>query len=490
MSYMDNIKDSNDKSAVKKITKRSEDYSMWYTDGIDAAQLAEHSPVKGCMIIRPNGYALWENVQQFLDKKIKETGVENAYFPLFIPEKLLRRESDHVEGFSPELAVVTNAGGKLLEEPLVVRPTSETIMYEVFSNWIHSYRDLPLLINQWANVVRWEMRTRLFIRTTEFLWQEGHTVHTTEQEADDRARMMLEIYRDFAENFMAVPVIPGMKSESEKFAGALKTYTVEAMMQDGKALQFATSHNLGQNFSKPFDVKFLDENEHTQYGWQTSWGLSTRVIGGLIMTHSDDSGLVLPPKLAPTQIVIIPVGQGNEAFPQVLLSVEKISETLKTEGLRVKVDKRDNLRPGEKFFEWEKKGIPIRVEIGPKDLAADKVVVVRRDTGEKKDVSMQEITSTVKNDLEVIQKDLFAKALEYQKQKTRTVDTWEDFRTAIEEGCFVLAHWCGDKEVEAEIKKETAATIRCIPFNQIEEDGKCIKTGRPSKGRVIFAKSY
>lgn len=490
MSFMDNIQNSNDKLATKKITKRSEDYSAWYTDVIDAAQLAEHSPVKGCMIIRPNGYALWESVQQFLDNKIKETGVENAYFPMFIPEKLLRRESDHVEGFSPELAVVTNAGGKTLEEPLVVRPTSETIMYEVFSNWIHSYRDLPLLINQWANVVRWEMRTRLFIRTTEFLWQEGHTVHTTEKEADDRARMMLEIYRDFAENFMAIPVIPGVKSESEKFAGALRTYTVEAMMQDGKALQFATSHNLGQNFSKPFDVKFLDENERTQYGWQTSWGLSTRVIGGLIMTHSDDSGLVLPPKLAPIQIVIIPVGQGNEAFSKVSDKASEIQNILKGQNFRVKLDQRDNLRPGEKFFEWEKRGVPIRIEIGPKDLSANKVVFVRRDTGEKMDIQMEEISSVAKTLSDQIQNNLFSRALEYQKQKTRVVNNWDEFRQAIEDGCFALAHWCGDKDVEAEIKNETSATIRCIPFSQIEEEGKCVKTGKPSKGRVIFAKSY
>lgn len=479
-----------DKLATKKITKRSEDYSAWYTDVIDMAQLAEHSPVKGCMIIRPNGYALWENIQYFLDKKIKGTGVENAYFPLFIPEKLLRRESDHVEGFSPELAVVTNAGGKVLEEPLVVRPTSETIMYEVFSKWIRSYRDLPLLINQWANVVRWEMRTRLFIRTTEFLWQEGHTVHATDKEADERARMMLDIYRDFAENFMAIPVIPGVKSESEKFAGALRTYTVEAMMQDGKALQFATSHHLGQNFSRPFDVKFLDENERTEYGWQTSWGLSTRVIGGLIMTHSDDLGLVLPPRIAPIQVVIIPIGEGNEKFSEVLSKARSIQEDLKNASVSVKIDERSDMRPGEKFFEWEKKGVPIRLEIGPKDLASNKVVVARRDTSTKKDIGFNTLVEEIKSELEAIQKNLFDRALRYREEKTKKVDTWDQFREAIEGGNFVLAHWCEDKEVEAEIKKETSATIRCIPFDTVDEAGVCIKSGRPSKRRVIFAKSY
>lgn len=484
---MSNIKE--DKLATKKITKRADDYSQWYSDIIDMAQLAEHSPVKGCMIIRPNGYALWENIQHFLDKKIKETGVQNAYFPLFIPEKLLRRESDHVEGFSPELAVVTNAGGKLLEEPLVVRPTSETIMYEVFSKWIHSYRDLPLLINQWANVVRWEMRTRLFIRTTEFLWQEGHTVHATEQEADDRARMMLSIYADFAENFMAIPVIPGVKSESEKFAGALRTYTVEAMMQDGKALQFATSHNLGQNFSKPFDVKFLDENERTVYGWQTSWGLSTRVIGGLIMTHSDDSGLVLPPKIAPIQVVIVPIGEGKENYDKVLLKTQEIFEELKSNNVLVKLDNRD-IRPGEKFFEWEKKGIPIRLEVGPKDLAENKVVLARRDTGEKQNLVFDDLTNSIKTELDAIQKNLFERALKYRTEKTKKVDNWNDFKKEIEGGNFVLAHWSGEKEDEAEIKKETSATIRCIPFYTVDEDGVCVKSGKPSKRRVIFAKSY
>lgn len=481
-------KEQDDKLATKKITKREVDYSAWYTDVIDAAKLAEHSPVKGCMIIRPNGYAIWENVQKIIDAKIKESGVENAYFPLFIPEKLLRRESEHVEGFSPELAVVTSAGGKILDEPLVVRPTSETIMYEVFSNWIQSYRDLPLLINQWANVVRWEMRTRLFLRTTEFLWQEGHTVHATEQEADDRARAMLEMYRDFAENIMAIPITPGMKSESEKFAGALKTYTVEAMMQDGKALQFATSHNLGQNFSRPFDVKFLDENEKTQYGWQTSWGLSTRVIGGLIMAHSDDLGLVLPPRIAPIQVVILTVGSG-ENFEAVKVKAKELLEQFKKADIKAKLDDRE-IRPGEKFFEWEKRGVPIRLEIGPKDLAANKVVLARRDTGEKKDTSFENLAETIKAQLENIQQSLYDKALKYRTEKTKTLDNWDEFRTAIEEGNFVLAHWDRDKETEAEIKKETGATIRCIPFNQVKESGVCIKSGKPSTGRVIFAKSY
>src|SRR3989344_7518654 len=477
-----------DKLATKKITSRAEDYSAWYTDVIDAAGLAEHSPVKGCMIIKPHGYAIWEGIQKILDERFKQTGVENAYFPMLIPERLLKREEKHVEGFAPEVAVVTHAGGKKLDEPLVLRPTSETIMYEVFSNWIQSYRDLPLLINQWANVIRWEMRTRLFLRTTEFLWQEGHTVHATEKEADDRARMMLEIYRDFAENVMAIPAILGVKTESEKFAGALKPYSVETMMQDGKALQFSTSHNLGQNFSKPFNVKFLDEKGDTQYGWQTSWGLSTRVIGGLIMVHSDDVGLVLPPRLAPVQVVVVPIGAGNEKWANVLVAAKSIADDLKNKlNLKVKFDDRD-MRPGEKFFEWERKGVPLRIEIGPKDLDAGKVVFVRRDTGEKKSVLQKDFQDSVINELDSIQKNLFERALKYRKDKTKRVDNWEDFKKEIEGDNFVFAHWCGDGDVEAEIKKETGATIRCIPFDEPLEEGKCIKTGKFSKQRVLFAR--
>lgn len=477
------------KSEEKKITSRKEDYSQWYLDVIDAAELAENSPVKGCMVIKPCGYALWEKTQRILDDKFKATGVQNAYFPMLIPERLLKREKSHIEGFAPEVAVVTHAGGKKLEEPLILRPTSETIMYEVFSKWIRSHRDLPLLINQWANVIRWEMRTRLFLRTTEFLWQEGHTVHATEEEAVDRVLMMLNIYKDFAENYMAIPVIPGRKSESEKFAGAKDTYCIEAMMQDGKALQFATSHNLGQNFAKAFEVTFLDESSIKQYGWQTSWGLSTRVIGALIMTHSDDKGLVLPPKIAPTQVVIVPIIPKEWDKQLVMEESQTIFSNLKLIGISVKLDDR-NIRPGEKYYEWEKKGIPLRIEIGPKDLASNTVVIVRRDTGEKKAISLPDLSDAVISTLELIQNNLFEQAKNRLTENTVSVDNWEDFMKAIESDKFVKAHWSGDSDVEAEIKKETGATIRCIPFDQIEESGTCVKSGKPSNGRVIFAKSY
>lgn len=471
------------------ITPRSEDYSEWYLDIIKVAELAEYGPAKGSMVIKPYGYAIWERIQKVLDEKFKQTGVDNAYFPLLIPERLLKKEADHVEGFAPEVAVVTHAGGKELEERLVIRPTSETIMYEVFSGWIHSYRDLPLLINQWANVVRWEMRTRLFLRTTEFLWQEGHTVHKDEKDADGRARMMLEVYRDFSENYMAIPVILGQKTESEKFAGALKTYSCEAMMQDGKALQFATSHNLGDHFAKAFDIKYLDENNELKFGWQTSWGLSTRSIGGLIMTHSDDKGLVLPPKMAQTAVVIVPILLGKGGDEKIIEESQKIKKIIEELGYGCKVDQRD-LRPGEKFYEWERKGVPIRIEIGPKDLLAEKIVVVRRDTGEKFDVLINKISEEIPVLLNTIQADLFNRALEFQKQKTKVVDSWDDFTKEIEAGNFVLAHWDGESETESKIKEETGATIRCIPFNREEESGVCIKTGNPSESRVIFAKAY
>ncbi len=473
----------------KKITTRAEDYSQWYLDVIEAADLAENSPVKGCMIIKPSGYALWEKTQKILDEKFKTTGVENAYFPMLIPERLLKREEEHVEGFAPEVAVVTHAGGKKLEESLILRPTSETIMYEVFSKWVRSHRDLPLLINQWANVIRWEMRTRLFLRTTEFLWQEGHTVHATFDEAEKRVLMMLDIYRDFAENYMAIPVIPGRKSEAEKFAGASGTYTIEAMMQDGKALQFATSHNLGQNFSKVFDVTFLDDKSQKQYAWQTSWGLSTRVIGGLIMTHSDDKGLVLPPKIAPIQVVIIPIIPKEWDRQLVEEETKTIQESLVSKGISVKVDDRD-LRPGEKFYEWEKKGIPLRVEIGPKDLANNSVVMARRDTGEKKSVDLPELAEIIESTLEVMQNNLYDKAKSRLSENTVSVDTWEDFKKAIDNNNFVMAHWSGDEEVELSIKEETGATVRCFPIGQENEDGLCIKSGKKSIGRVLFAKSY
>jgi prolyl-tRNA synthetase len=441
------------------------------------------------MIIKPNGYALWENTQKILDEKFKETGVQNAYFPMLIPERLLKREESHVEGFAPEVAVVTHAGGKKLEEPLILRPTSETIMYEVFSKWVRSHRDLPLLINQWANVIRWEMRTRLFLRTTEFLWQEGHTVHSTEEEAIERVLMMLNIYKDFAENYMAIPVIPGIKSQSEKFAGTKDTYCIEAMMQDGRALQFATSHNLGQNFAKVFDVGFLDESNVRQYGWQTSWGLSTRVIGALIMSHSDDKGLVLPPKIAPIQVVIVPIIPKEWDKQLVMEESQTVFSNLKAIGVNVKLDDR-NLRPGEKYYEWEKKGIPLRIEIGPKDLANNTVVVVRRDNGEKKTVLLPDLRDVVVSTLDLIQNNLFEQAKNRLNENVVSVDTWDEFVKAVESNKFVSAHWSGDIEVEAMIKEETGATIRCIPFDQVKESGLCIKSGKESNGRVIFAKAY
>ncbi len=476
------------KEAKKSIVTRAEDYSAWYLDVIAAAELAENGPVRGTMIMKPNGYALWERIQHILDAQFKKLGVKNVYFPLFIPEKFLKREESHVEGFAPEVAVVTHAGGKELEEPLVVRPTSETIMYDAFSRWIQSYRDLPLLINQWANVVRWEMRPRLFLRTTEFLWQEGHTAHETLEEADEWARKMLEVYRDFSENIMAISVVPGMKSESEKFAGAHKTYTIEAMMQDGKALQFATSHNLGTNFAKVFDVSFLGRNEAREYASQTSWGLSTRTIGGLIMTHSDDKGLVLPPRIAPVQVIITTIGHGD-AVHDVTTSAQELAQVLEKANVRVEIDMRD-MRPGEKFYESEKKGIPVRIELGPKDVAAGSAVVVRRDVGTKQTVALTDLKETVTTLLETIQQDLYARSQERRISRTTTVDSWDDFTRVITEGGFALAHWSGDPEVEKQIKEETGATIRCIPFDQKKEAGVCIKSGKASEGRVIFAKSY
>lgn len=471
------------------ITPRAEDYSAWYLDVIAAAGLAEHGPAKGTMVIKPYGYALWEKVQNVLNTEFKKSGVENAYFPMLIPESLLKREADHIEGFAPEVAVVTHAGGKDLEEKLIIRPTSETIMYEVFSKWINSYRDLPLLINQWANVVRWEMRPRLFLRTTEFLWQEGHTVHKDEADADARARMMLDVYKEFAEKYMAIPVIPGQKSESEKFAGALKTYTCEAMMQDGKALQFSTSHNLGDHFAKAFDIQFLDENNEKKFGWQTSWGLSTRSIGGLIMTHSDDKGLVVPPKMASIQAVLVPILPGKEGDVDVLSKMKELNTEIQALGISTKIDDRPG-RPGEKFYEWERKGVPVRMEFGPKDLAANQAVLVRRDTGEKETVALTDVPERIAQLLETIQKSLYEKALQLRINKTKTLDTWDEFKTAIEEGNFVLGHWDGTKETEAAIKEETGATIRCIPFDSVEEAGVCIKSGKPSVRRVIFAKAY
>ncbi len=471
------------------ITKRSDNYSEWYQDIIDAAELAEHGPVRGTMIIKPYGYAIWENIQRILDAKFKEHGVKNAYFPLFIPESFLKREKDHVEGFSPELAIVTHAGGKELEEPLVVRPTSETIIYDAFSRWIKSYRDLPLKINQWANVVRWEMRSRLFLRTTEFLWQEGHTAHATKEEADASTRAMLDTYQSLAEDYLAMPVIPGRKSESEKFAGADATYCIEAMMQDGKALQAGTSHLLDQNFSKAFEIKFLDQDNQEQYVWTSSWGVSTRIIGGLIMIHSDDNGLVLPPRIAPIQVVLTPIWGKAEEKDSVITAARKLAEELKNRKLLVEIDERDE-RPGAKYFTWEKKGVPVRIEIGPRDLASDSAVLVRRDTGEKVQVPLSEVVAKAEALLEEIQQNLLAVAKERRASMTVSVDTWDQFKKEIELGRFVVAHWDGTKETEAKIKEETKATIRCIPFDQILEEGVCVYSGASSHGRVIFAKSY
>lgn len=472
----------------KKITPRATDFSQWYQDIIESADLAEHGPVRGTMVIKPYGYALWEMVQKTLDAKFKEHGVQNAYFPMFIPEKLLNREKQHVEGFAPEVAVVTHAGGEKLAEPLVVRPTSETIMYDIFGKWIHSYRDLPLLINQWANVVRWEMRPRLFLRTTEFLWQEGHTVHASEKEADDFARAMLDVYDWFAREYMAIPGIPGTKSESEKFAGAHRTYTVEAMMQDGKALQFATSHNLGQNFAKAFGVSFLNEKNESEFGHQTSWGLSTRSIGGLIMSHSDDKGLVLPPMMAPIQVIVVPIVK-DENKDAVEGKAKELQQSLVKAGLRSQIDVR-NMRPGDKFYHWERKGVPIRLELGPRDIEKQVVTLVRRDTGEKATVSQDNLAKAISELLATIQKDLYNKAMKHRDENIVEVDSYKEFVKALDDGKFVLAHWDGTAETEKKIKEETKATIRCLPFSQKAEAGKCVMTGQPSKTRVLFARSY
>ncbi|MFH1077951.1 MAG: proline--tRNA ligase [Patescibacteria group bacterium] len=477
-----------DSGATKALTPRGEDFSAWYQEVVEQADLAEHSPVRGCMVIKPYGYAIWEIMQQDLDRRFKAKGVVNAYFPLFIPQSLLTREAKHVEGFAPEVAVVTHAGGELLDEPLVIRPTSETIIYEVYSKWVQSYRDLPLLINQWANVVRWEKRTRLFLRTTEFLWQEGHTVHATEDEAEAFTKTMLGVYQDFAEKVMSVPTIPGLKSDSERFAGAVRTYCIEAMMQDGKALQAGTSHMLGQNFAKPFNVKFLDADKTEHYAWQTSWGVSTRLVGALIMAHGDDKGLVLPPSLAPFQVVIIPIGNDADR-DAVMEKATEISGLLVEKGLRVKIDSRDTMRPGAKFFEWEKKGVPMRIEIGPKDLAANQVTVARRDTSEKQALSEESLVDAVTDMLAQIQTNLLERARAFREANTLTVEDYDAFKEKLE-GHFLLAHWCGGAECEAKIKEETKATIRCIPSDRPSEKGACLLCGKTSEGRVIFAKAY
>lgn len=473
------------------ITPREKDFSEWYQDIVEEAGLAEHSIVKGSMVIKPYGYAIWENIQKELDFRFKSYGVENAYFPLFIPESLLQKEAQHVEGFSPELAVVTIAGGKPLAENLVVRPTSETIIYDTFKNWISSHRDLPLLINQWANVVRWEMRPRMFLRTTEFLWQEGHTAHATMEEADSFARKMLEVYKNFAEEFLAIPVIDGIKSENEKFAGAYKTYTIEALSQDGKAIQFATSHNLGQNFSKAFDIKYSDKNSKQEYVYQTSWGLSTRSIGALVMSHSDDQGLVLPPKIAPTQVVIIPIlGKSEEDNSKILSYCDDIKNNLiQTEIVRVKIDTSEK-NFGEKSFFWEKRGVPVRIEVGLRDIENDKFLITRRDLKQKSEVSISEIPNFVSNLLSEIQLFLFHQAQSRLGRQIVSVSDYEDFKKKIEEGKAVYAFFDEDSKIEARIKEETKASSRCRPFKRENETGKSLFNGEDNSKIYIFAKSY
>ena len=472
----------------KKITSREEDFSQWYLDVIRVAELVEHGPVRGTMIIRPYGYAIWENIQKEFDRRIKATGVENAYFPLFIPNEFLHREAKHVEGFSPEVVVVTHAGGEELKEPFVVRPTSETIMYDAYSRWIESYKDLPILINQWANVVRWEVRPRLFLRSTEFLWQEGHTAHATAEEADERAQQMLLEYKKFAEEMLAIPVFTGKKTDSERFAGADITYTTEAMMQDGKALQFATSHNLGDKFAKAFNIKFVDEKGESRYVYQTSWGMSTRTLGGLIMSHSDDKGFVVPPHVAPYEIVIIPVWPKPEDRELVNGEVEKLKETLERD-FRVKVDDTD-LRVGEKFYKWEKKGVPLRLEIGPRDIKDGHVVLARRDNSEKVTVKIDELSVEIKKLLENIQNNLFDTAKKRMEENTVRVNSYDEFKKAIEEKKFVLGYWRGSSEDEAKLKNETMATVRCFPFEYEDEKGDCFYTGKKDSKLALFAKSY
>ena len=490
----------------KKLTKREDDYSKWYNELVVKADLAENSSVRGCMVIKPYGYAIWEKMQSQLDKMFKETGHQNAYFPLFVPKSLFEAEEKNAEGFAKECAVVTHYRlkndeknpGKLivdekakLEEELIVRPTSEAIIWNTYKNWIQSYRDLPILINQWANVVRWEMRTRLFLRTAEFLWQEGHTAHSTKQEAIEEAEQMNNIYAEFAQNFMGIPVIKGLKSESERFAGAEETYCIEALMQDGKALQAGTSHFLGQNFAKAFDVKFANKSGALEHVWATSWGVSTRLIGALIMTHSDDNGLVLPPNLAPIQVVIIPIYRSDEQFELICAKVNPIIDKLKAKNISVLFDKRDTYKPGFKFNEHEIKGVPIRIAIGPNDLENSTLEIFRRDNMVKETISFDEVFDKIDFLLEDIQSNLFSKAKTFTENNTRIVNNYDEFKSILNnEGGFISAHWDGTKETEDKIKKETKATIRCIPLNTIKESGKCIYSNKPSSQRVLFAKAY
>ncbi|MDE7378614.1 MAG: proline--tRNA ligase [Paraprevotella sp.] len=489
---------------LKNLTKRSENYSQWYNELVVKADLAEQSDVRGCMVIKPYGYSIWEKMQRALDDKFKETGVQNAYFPLLIPKSFLSKEAEHVEGFAKECAVVTHYRLKTneekngvvvdpaakLEEELIIRPTSETIIWNTYRNWIQSYRDLPLLCNQWCNVMRWEMRTRLFLRTAEFLWQEGHTAHATREEAEERARMMLKVYADFAEKYMAVPVVQGVKSETERFAGALDTYTIEAMMQDGKALQSGTSHFLGQNFGKAFNVQFIDKNNKLEYAWATSWGVSTRLMGALIMTHSDDNGLVLPPKLAPIQVVIVPIYKNGEQLQAIDEHVAGIVERLRALGISVKYDNADNKRPGFKFADYELKGVPVRLVIGGRDLENNTVEVMRRDTLEKETRSCEGIEEYVKTLLDDIQENIFRKAKTFRDEHIYECDNYEDFKARVKDGGFFLCHWDGTAETEARIKEETQATIRCVPFDVEQTPGVDMVSGKPAKYRVLVARSY
>ncbi|HCS88262.1 MAG TPA: proline--tRNA ligase [Bacteroidales bacterium] len=488
----------------QKLTPRAVDYSRWYNELVVKADLAEQSAVRGCMVIKPYGYAIWERIQAAMDSRFKENGVQNAYFPLLIPKSFFSREAEHVEGFAKECAVVThhrlmndpNGRGVVvdpnakLEEELIIRPTSETIIWSTYKNWISSYRDLPILCNQWCNVMRWEMRTRLFLRTAEFLWQEGHTAHTTAEEADAFAHKMLDVYVDVAENVLALPVVKGIKSPNERFAGAVETYCMEAMMQDGKALQAGTSHFLGQNFAKSFDVQFLNKENKYEYAWATSFGTSTRLMGALIMTHSDDNGLVLPPHLAPIQVVIVPIFKTQEQLDAILAKVNPIADNLKRSGVRVKVDSNDKATPGFKFADYELKGVPVRLAIGSRDLENGTVEIARRDTLTKETISIENIETTIQNLLEEIQNNIFQKALDFRIANTREVDTYEEFKEEIKKGGFLLCHWDGTPETEEKIKADTKATIRCIPFDGDHTPGKCMVTGKPSKQRVIFSIAY
>lgn len=475
---------------VKEITSKEKDFSQWYVDVVRKTELADYTTIKGCMVIRPYGYGLWENMQAGLDRRIKETGHKNAYFPLFIPESLLKKEAEHVKGFAPELAWVTEGGSQKLEERLAIRPTSEAIICSLYSKWVRSWRDLPILINQWVNIVRWEKVTRLFLRTTEFLWQEGHTAHKNEQEAEEETLKILnQVYRDYIENDLAIPVIVGRKTEKEKFAGALHTYTLEALMTDGKVLQAGTSHNLGQNFAKAFNIKYLDEDQQEKYVWQTSWGTTTRLIGALVMVHGDDRGLNLPPKVAPVQVIIIPI-MFDKTKKEVRNKAEDIITILKKD-FRVEIDGRDEYTPGWKFNEWEMKGVPLRLEIGPKDLAKGQVMVVRRDTGEKMAVKEEKLVETVEKLLNNIQENLFNKAKSFLQKNIREVSDYNKFKEVIEKKRgLIKTYWCGNKDCEDKIKEETKASIRCIPFEQEEASGKCIYCGKESSTLVYFARAY